>query len=35
VVGRIHPTAPAARGMVMVVMGVIVMVENGTHLDFL
>jgi hypothetical protein len=35
VVGRIHPTTPAARGMVMVVMGVIVMVENGAHLDFL
>jgi hypothetical protein len=35
VVGGIHPTTPASRRVTVVVMGVIVMVENGTHLDFL
>jgi hypothetical protein len=35
VVGGIHPTTPARRRVTVVVMGVIVMVENGTHLDFL
>jgi hypothetical protein len=35
VVGGIHPATPARWRVTVVVMGVIVMVENGTHLDFL
>jgi len=31
VVGREHPTAPARRGMVIVVMCVIVVIENCAH----
>jgi hypothetical protein len=35
VVGGINPATPARWRVTVVVMGVIVMVENGTHLDFL
>jgi len=35
VVGGIHPTTPARWCVTVVVVCMIVMVENGTHLDFL